>query len=412
MAASQSFHSSTITRRVSITTLAIIAGAVASLVLAMWSPAAYAASPDLCSLSSCPGYIDKSLPPAQQYAQWLALKNANRIRSGVFPNERKGTQTHPYVGPSVPQSRMPYWVTTKGATPYSIVFPCQEPGAIYPCSKELVLDNAVPTTWEPGDGATGWSFNFGWGQNMQGTPSYDDTYPPPYHTYYDTNFFDLCGPGAADVALYYWPAPPNYANHANVVDPKTGVSTTWDGKDPYDQTYRMRGYDVHLAWQIKAPGWTQPGMMEQYAGGGVTLQTEAQAMNWEASGENAKDWQGYFYGVVWWNTSNTSTFYNNVQFDTYKSNVPVVAEVNANVMPNWPRGGQTNHLITIIGYNDLVHNQDGTYGIYYYTDTCASSTKCGSFNDGGVNTAPYDTMWNAITNIQVNQNTGDGGYIW
>lgn len=307
---------------------------------------------------------------------------------------------------------MPYEGVDQGATPYTMVFPCQEPGAIYPCSHELVLDNAVPTTWEPGDGAAGYSYNFGWGQNHQGTPSYDDAEPNP-KTYLDTNFFDLCGPGAADVALYYWPAPANYANYANVVDPQTGVSTTWDGKDPYDQTYRMRGYDVHLAWQIQAPGWTQPGMMEQYAGGGVTLQTEAQAMNWEASGESTQYWQNYFYDVVWWNNSSPSTFYGNVQYDTDDQNVPVVAEVNALMMPNWPnKSGSIHHLITIIGYNDLVHNQDGTYGIYYYTDTCGNSTQCGSNNDGQVNTAPYDTMWNAITNIPVNQNTGDGGYVW
>ncbi len=201
-------------------------------------------------------------------------------------------------------------------------------------------------------------------------------------------------------------------NNSGVVDPKTGTSTTWNGQD-IDGTYRMRGYLTHLAWQIQAPSWSQKGMMEQYAGGGVTLQTERDALNWEASGENPNNWQYYFYVVVWWNSATSGDFYNDVQGDVGTSNVGLTVEVNAQMMPNWPHnGGRTNHLIAVIGWNDLVHNADGSYGVYYYTDTCANSTSCGSNTDGGVQTVPYDTMWNAITNIPVNQSTGDGGWDW
>jgi hypothetical protein len=43
--------------------------------------------------------------------------------------------------------------------------------------------------------------------------------------------------------------------------------------------------------------------------------------------------------------------------------VPVVAEVNALLMPNWPSApGRVNHFIIIISY-------DNNAGTYKYTDT-------------------------------------------
>ena len=99
--------------------------------------------------------------------------------------------------------------------------------------------------------------------------------------------------------------------------------------------------------------------------------------------------------------------------DVYSSNVPVVAEVNANMLPNWQRTGMNRHYITILGYDD---NQ----GIYYYTDTCGKSTHCGDQthgSDGGLHTATQTQMWNAIYNIPPtpvpgDPTQGDGGYIW
>lgn len=99
--------------------------------------------------------------------------------------------------------------------------------------------------------------------------------------------------------------------------------------------------------------------------------------------------------------------------DVYSSNVPVVAEVNANMLPNWNVSGMNRHYITILGYDD-------TAGTYTYTDTCGSSTGCngtGHGSDGGPHTVNQTTMWNAIVNIPPtpvpgDPTQGDGGYIW
>jgi hypothetical protein len=171
----------------------------------------------------------------------------------------------------------------------------------------------------------------------------------------------------------------------------------------------MRGYMMKLGWQIHAPSWASGayGMMNaQPRSSAVWLQVVRDGMNWEASGENSSDWSNYFYVVTWWNQVSENDFHNQVVQDIATSNVPVVAEVNAQMMPNWTNyGGRTNHYITIIGYDDNL-------GQYYYTDTCAHSTNCGSNYDGLVHTVPQSQMWSAITNIPVNQSTGDGGWVW
>lgn len=345
------------------------------------------------TITASPGNASSGAPSAA----WLALKNDLRIRSGVSRNQAKGTVAHMYVSATPAQVRP----LPTGST-YAITG-CT--GSTVPCSDELSTANPVPNVYEPGAGCTS---NYG-----SGTAHTDDA-NKGYCA--DSNFFALCGPGAADVAMYYWPKPYNGMDKSNVVDPKTGVSTTWNGMD-VDGTYRYRGYMAYLAFQLKASGWSQPGLMEQYSGGGVRLQELEQAMNYEETGE------GSIYGfyVVEWHYDSTyntgggtaSTFHSDVTSDIYNSSVPVVAEVNAQLLPNWPnKGGQTLHFISIIGYNDSALAPDGTYGEYYYTDTCGSSTGCGSYHDAGVNVASYNQMWNAIMGAPYSPNTGDGGWIW
>lgn len=174
----------------------------------------------------------------------------------------------------------------------------------------------------------------------------------------------------------------------------------------------MRGYMTYLAWDTQWPGWPHRGMMDNstYPSYGVTLYGMQDGLNWEASGRNTSTWSNYFYAIQWWNSASASTLHSDIVTDIYTSNVPVVAEVNAQLMPNWVNhGGNTHHFITIVGY-------DNTQGIYYYTDTCAQSTTCGSLHDGTINTVSQSTMWSAITSIPVNQSTapsaGDGGWVW
>ena len=207
-------------------------------------------------------------------------------------------------------------------------------------------------------------------------------------------------------------------NNAGVVDPQTGTSTTWNGYDTFDNVPRMRGYLTYLAFQMKASGWTQPGMMEQTPGIGVRLQEEAAGINWEESGRSTNNG---FYVVAWrYDTSlnpsghTQSDLHTDVAEDISLDNVPVVVEVNAQLMPNWiNRGTHTNHYVTVIGYDDTLRNTDGSLGVYYYTDTCAKSTNCGSnAGDGGIYSVSYNQMWTAVQGVPFSQNTGDGGWVW
>lgn len=207
------------------------------------------------------------------------------------------------------------------------------------------------------------------------------------------------------MALYYWPAPPNGMTNNGVTDWGHNTITTWTGE-------RYRGYMTYLAWQINIPNSTQIGIMDyqHYPSAGVTLQGMNAALNREASGRNTSTYQNYFYVVAWRDQHDSaSTFHNDVVSDIYSSHVPVVAEVNAAMMPNWQEAGlNINHAITIIGYDD-------TSGYYFYTDTCGHSTQCNQTShgtDGQVKTVSQSILWSAIRNITVNQSTGDGGWIW
>lgn len=230
--------------------------------------------------------------------------------------------------------------------------------------------------------------------------------------YGDLDFFGFCDPGAAAVALEYWPLPPNYMSTNTVQDPGLPqATTTWHSE-------RMRAYMTYLAWQTEWPLDLHAGMMDHstYPTLGTSLYGMQNGLNWEASGRNPNDFSNYFYVIQWnGNVSGSnpvpaSTFLGDIESDTYFNNVPVVAEVNAQMMRNWNNdGGETYHFITIIGY-------DNNAGKYFYTDTCANSTGCGSKYDGNVQWDYQSDVYNAMINIPENQSSdphhGDGGYVW
>lgn len=222
--------------------------------------------------------------------------------------------------------------------------------------------------------------------------------------YADPNLWELCGPAAANNTLYFWNGKSNHWGTHSYTDPSNGVTTTWD--DTHN-----RSYTLHLAWGIRAPGWPRAGMMDTHNPSfGVTLYGMRDALNWEASGEDAADWRHYFYVNEWWDENTPETLHLEIEADIALSSKPVIAEVDARFLPNWPDPGeQKNHYITIIGY-------DNATGQYAYTDTCGHSTGCGSRRDGGINYIPYSQLWLAITAIPVNHSTdphaGDGGWVW
>ena len=318
---------------------------------------------------------------------------------------------------SISSTPMKVLSLSKGAADVPLGISCP-PGSTPPCSDELPT-SLEANIMEPSDGTHP---NFG----TSGVETDDKS--KSYGSAGDENFFGLCGPGAADVAMFYWPTPNNNLDVANVADPLTGLTTSWNDQDLTTSggtggVYRYRGYMIYLAWQMYVSGWTSKydGLMDQYNPappntGGVRLQEEQEAMDWEEDGHTSASG---FYVVEWhYDASKNpsggtlSTLVSDVSDDIYYSSVPVVAEVNAKLLPNWPSGGTTLHFITIVGYNTTVRNSDGSYGQFYYTDTCGHSTACGSNNDGGINTASYNQMWNAIMGAPYSPSTGDGGWIW
>lgn len=282
-------------------------------------------------------------------------------------------------------SQDPAWLARKRA--YLITRPDARPGcAALPCASypaTATLDTSViQNTLEPPAGGPDIRLRAYWDQNMR----------------------KLCGPGAATNALYFWGAMNHHVGVGAFTDTANNITTYWNDTN-------NRAYLLYLAWYATAPGWPHAGMMDTHDPSfGVTLYTMRDALNWEASGEDARTWVAYFYTLTWWNQSSADTFHHQVQDDIVNAGVPVVAEVSARALPNWrPTGNTIYHFITIVGYDDAK-------GQYLYTDTCGQSTGCGSLADGGVHTVGQAQMWAAITAIPVNTSTaydaGDGGYVW
>ncbi len=320
---------------------------------------------------------------------------------GVTPGEAKGTSSAPYVMPA-PQSVSGGGVAAVKKGGLSATRAMNFTYTWGSCNNCAELNpQTVMHTWEPGQGTyNGWDFpNYG-----AGTPYTDDNGA----TYNDSNMVNLCGPDAADVALEYWPLPPNGLS-TTATDPYTGRNVGyWKGTDPYDDTYRMRGYMVQLAWNIHAPSYIIPGTTTPFNGmmrngHGSVDWVVRDGMNWEAS-NHASNWQNYFYAINYPGAGgNPGLLLPDVEIDIEDDSVPVVALLNAIPLPNWGGTGNVGHYITIIGYN----NDNGQYA---YTDTCGYTTHCNSSGnnyDGGVKTVSQTTLYNAIAGL-----TGGGDWIW
>lgn len=254
-----------------------------------------------------------------------------------------------------------------------------------------ILDGSiVRTTLEPG----------GEGYDSDGT------------TYQNTNFWMLCGPGAIANTMYYWGIPTRNQGRVTITDPQNGVRVTFDDSNG-------RAYIMYLGYQMHPTGWTRDGMIDHdhYPSLGVTQYTMVDALNWEASGHDPVHWHHYFYRLRWWNDPGMSpaTLYHDAQRDIGGKGVPMVAEVDANLLPNWPGGHRVNHQIAIIGYDRHAVADDGTTGVYYYVDSCGSSTLCGATDEQKVFSLSFARLWKAITGVPVNRSHdprgGDGGWI-
>lgn len=365
-------------------------------------PTAFAAGP---GKSDPHATGSRNTDPTKQNPVWIQAKLEHRVWSGIIPGQHKGAKSHPVI--------------------------LAAPLASYPTSASVYTNGDLYTA-EPSDGVT---------EDFPGGGSYDDL----YNGYHDPGYFEMCGAGAADVAAFDWPLPPNDSNHTES-DPLNGnnqvATTTWNGTD-VDGTTRTRGYLMYMAFQIHPPTWHTAGMLPQStyllhtydssqypsASGnyGSMLQMVQDATNYAASGENNSDWASYFYTTQWnsayYNTNPSiypanlySALHSDIQADIAGSGVPVVVEVNMSQLPNSVLTN-VNHFVAIVGYND-------TAGTYSYIDTCKGYTHCDARWDPNlqkwiiaqdqpdVHTIPQSQLAEGVNAIGTNQTTGDGGWVW
>ena len=224
------------------------------------------------------------------------------------------------------------------------------------------------------------------------------------HSYVDGYFWNFCGPGSANVALYYWTGSTSSYPAGTYTEPSYAPyhsTTYWTSGD------HSRSYEMYLAMQVLPPSFATPGLPTFYAypQAGTTLPDLRDTLNWEASGHNSSTWSTYFYALQPDDSTLTpSVLHADVTWDIATSHAPIVPDVNAPDLPNWSTwkanhpGHKLIHNVTIIGYDDLSGN-------YYYTDTCGK--QCGSNNDAGINTVSQATMYQAIMDAGA-----QGGYAW
>lgn len=206
----------------SLITVAVVMASICVATLGVVTNTAFATASPTSPLGQPRGaYVDTdpNNPNPHQDPRFLALKNAFRIRSGVTRGEPKGTRSSPYVTdtPWAPPAQPPASAATQsinarrandsalggpvgdaahaalvpGAPSQPLTTDTYSWGYCNNCA-EVPIDLDVQHLWEPGPGTYNHAPNFG-----PGTHSYDDN----TGYYDDKNFYNLCGPGAADAAL-------------------------------------------------------------------------------------------------------------------------------------------------------------------------------------------------------------------
>jgi hypothetical protein len=248
--------------------------------------------------------------------------------------------------------------------------------------------------------------------------------------YFDLSYWNLCGPGAATVALYYWQkltGGPNVTGTAGYfLDPYLAAGSTWPSSGPAlpasggklvgtywagsDRasgfTAHARGYLMYLAMQVKPAGWTSPGIdiivdaegKPRYPTLGAPPADIQAALNWEASKHQATGWQNTYYASVGrWDPTLARDLQAAVMLDVGRDGVPVVAAVDTFYLPNWQastasKTPHTRHAISIVGYNNASNPPTFTY-----LDTCGRGCNSrGGNRYGGIHVITQANMVQAL----------------
>jgi hypothetical protein len=244
--------------------------------------------------------------------------------------------------------------------------------------------------------------------------------PPGYgsdskgNRYSNLSYWNLCGPGAATVALYYWQqltGQPDVTGTAGYfLDPYASegaawpspgptvaasggkrVGTYWSGSDRVSGfTAHARGFIMYMA-MVSQPGtWNATGIAVFANSNGDALyptrgasRTNIQAgLDWEISGHDPANWADAWYaGVSRADPGLARDLQAAVTLDVGRDGVPVVVALDTYDLPNWQAGAATPHIrhsVTIVGYDNAANPPT-----YTYLDTCGRSCNSRGGNQNG-----------------------------
>lgn len=256
--------------------------------------------------------------------------------------------------------------------------------------------------------------------------------------YSDTSFWNMCGPGASTVALYYWQ---QLTGHPNVtgtagyfLDPyaaegvawpspgptvaRSGAArlgTYWSGSDRVSGfTAHGRGFIMYMATVAQPPGWQPRGIaVFANASGGALYPTRGAprtnimtGLNWEISNHDPQSWADSWYASV---TRPDPTLARDLQaavtLDVGRDGIPVVAALDTYDLPNWQAGTatpHTRHAVAIVGYDNAANPPT-----YTYLDTCGRQCNShGGNQNGQIHVVAQSAMVAAI------KDTVGSGFVW
>ena len=269
-------------------------------------------------------------------------------------------------------------------------------------------------------------------------------------SYYDLSYWNLCGPGAATVALYYWQrltGTPDVTGTAGYfVDPYaadgvdwpspgpilpsstgTRIGTYWSGTDRSNGfEAHARGFIMHIAMDTQPASWSATGIAvfatpldkALYPTRGASRVNIQTALNWEIAGAGASGASGSAArdaAPVWQNTWYASVLRTDptldrdlqaaVMLDVGRDGVPVVVALDTFDLPNWQafkNTPHTRHAVSIVGYDNTANPPT-----YTYLDTCGRSCNSrGGNQNGQIHVIAQSKMVAAI------QDFVGSGFVW
>jgi hypothetical protein len=310
------------------------------------------------------GWIDGRRPVPVQSLDWMTAKSLGRV--------------------------------TLSAGAVTTLDPVTDP-TILPSGKPLPPQRTLDTSW------TRWIVEPpGYGRDEKGT------------RYSNLSYWNLCGPGATAVVLYYWQ---QVTGHPDVtgtkgyfLDPYAAegapwpspgptvavsggkpIGTYWSGSDTVSGfTAHARGFVMYLAMDAQPPIWQATGIAVFADGNGKALYPTRGAsrasiqtgLNWEISGHDPGSWTTAWYASV---SKADPTLARDLQMavmlDVGRDGVPVMAAVDTHELPNWQAGSKTphtRHAVAIVGYDNTSRPPT-----YTYLDTCGRACNSRGGNQNG-----------------------------